>query len=283
VRVRVQASSLNPLDVTVANGDLKGRLEHRFPVILGWDFAGVVDALGRGTKSFSVGDNVMGVAVKPYVGDGTFAEFVTVSASLGIVRRPKNLSITDAGLLGVAGAAALEAVDVLDLSPNQTVLISGAAGGVGNFAAQLAARSGARVIAIAKPRDAEFVRSTGASAVVDPAAVEEVVPTLAPGGVDAAVHLAGDVRMLGRFVKAAGRLVTTLRGGLEPLLDLPLRTTAIVGTPSNAVLARLANLVAEGHLRTRVHWTYALEQLPEGMTEFLRGGKRGKVSVFISR
>jgi NADPH:quinone reductase-like Zn-dependent oxidoreductase len=267
----------------VAQGSFAGALDHRFPLILGWDFAGVVDALGPGVDDFSVGDDVLGVAVKPSLGDGTFAELVTVSASHGIVRRPKALSVAEAGVLGVAGSAALTAISALELAPKQTVLISGAAGGVGTFAVQLAAHHGARVIAAAKPRDFDYVRSLGAAEIVDSAAIEENVRAIAPGGVDAAVHLAGDVEVLAKLVTSPGCLVTTLRKGVEPIATSPLRKAAIVGTPTNEVLAQLANMAAAGRLRAPIHWTYALEQLPQGMADFLRGGRRGKVAVFISR
>ena len=78
MRVRVHAASVNGFDVAVANGYLKGMMEHRFPVVLGKDFAGTVDAVGAGVDRFQVGDRVFGVVTKPYLGDGSFAEYVTV-------------------------------------------------------------------------------------------------------------------------------------------------------------------------------------------------------------
>jgi NADPH:quinone reductase-like Zn-dependent oxidoreductase len=77
VRVRVHAASVNGFDVSVAHGRLQGMMEHRFPVVLGKDFAGVVDAIGAGVTGFAPGDRVFGVVTKPYLGDGSFGEFVT--------------------------------------------------------------------------------------------------------------------------------------------------------------------------------------------------------------
>src|ERR1700712_4668497 len=78
VRVRVRAASVNGFDLAVANGYLNGMMEHRFPVVLGKDFAGTVDALGEGVQGYAVGDRVFGVVTKAFLGDGSFGEYVTV-------------------------------------------------------------------------------------------------------------------------------------------------------------------------------------------------------------
>jgi NADPH:quinone reductase-like Zn-dependent oxidoreductase len=110
ILVRVQASSLNGFDVAVAGGGLKGMMEHRFPVVLGKDFAGVVQATGTGASRFRTGDQVFGVITKPILGDGTFAEYVTIAEDAGIARIPEGLDRRAAGALGLAGTAALMCV-----------------------------------------------------------------------------------------------------------------------------------------------------------------------------
>jgi NADPH:quinone reductase-like Zn-dependent oxidoreductase len=89
VRVRVRASSVNGFDVAVAGGYLKGMMEHRFPVVLGKDFAGTIDALGEGATRFAVGDAVYGVVMKPFVGDGSFGDYVVVGEQFGITHVPR--------------------------------------------------------------------------------------------------------------------------------------------------------------------------------------------------
>ena len=150
VLVRVQASSVNGFDVSVANGRLKGMMEHRFPVVLGRDFAGTVEAAGPGVQSLRPGDAVFGVVTKPALGDGAFGEYVTAPVAY-TARVPAGLDLAVAGALGLAGTAALAAVDAVAPLPGQTVLISGATGDVGAFAVQLAAASGAYVISTARP------------------------------------------------------------------------------------------------------------------------------------
>ena len=139
VRVRVHASSVNGFDAAVAGGYLKGMMEHRFPVVLGKDFAGTVDALGEGAARFAVGDAVYGVVMKPFLGDGAFGEYVVVGEAYGITRFPDGLDLATAGTLGLAGAAALGAVGAVAAQPGDDVLISGATGGVGALAIQYAA------------------------------------------------------------------------------------------------------------------------------------------------
>src|SRR3954449_1528389 len=88
VRVRVRAASVNGFDLSVASGRLKGMMEHRFPVVLGKDFAGTVDAVGPGVTDYQVGDRVFGVVTKPFLGDGSFAEYVTVATGVGLAPLP---------------------------------------------------------------------------------------------------------------------------------------------------------------------------------------------------
>jgi NADPH:quinone reductase len=125
VLVRVRASSVNGFDVSVANGRLKGMIEHRFPVVLGRDFAGTVEAAGPGVQSPRPGDIVFGVVTKTTLGDGAFGEYVTAPVAY-TARVPAGLDLAVAGALGLAGTVALAAVDAVAPLPGQTVLISGA-------------------------------------------------------------------------------------------------------------------------------------------------------------
>ena len=111
IRVRVRAASVNGFDIAVANGRLKGMMEHRFPVVLGKDFAGTVDAVGAGVTDYAPGDRVFGVVTKPYLGDGSFAEYVVVHVSTGMAKLPQTVDFPEGGALGLAGAAAMAAVD----------------------------------------------------------------------------------------------------------------------------------------------------------------------------
>jgi NADPH2:quinone reductase len=194
VLVRVQAASVNGFDVAVAAGRLRGMMEHSFPAGVGKDFAGTVEAIGEGVSGFAAGDRVFGVVMKPTVRDGSFAQYVTVPEAIGIAHLPDRLDVSVAGALGLAGTAAIQALDALQLLAGELVLVAGATGGGGALAVQLAAASGAVVIATGQPGpDEKFFRELGATHVADYREdLAGAVRAVAPKGVDAALHLAGD-------------------------------------------------------------------------------------------
>src|ERR1035437_1765255 len=214
--VQVRVASVNGFDVAVAAGRLRGMMEHSFPAGLGKDFAGTVEAIGEGVSGFAAGDRVFGVVMKPMVRDGSFAQYITVPEAIGIAPLPDRLDVPVAGALGLAGTAAIQALDALQLGAGELVLVAGATGGVGALAVQLAAAIGAVVIATGQPGpDQKFLRELGATHVVDYREdLAGAVRALAPEGVDAALHLAGDGSQLAALVRPGGRLVSTL--GFSP-------------------------------------------------------------------
>ena len=277
VLVKVHASSVNGFDGAVAAGYLAGMMEHRYPVVLGKDFAGTVEAVGEGVSGFAVGDRVFGVVTKPYLGDGSFGEYVTVPAEIGIAKLPEGVDLTTAGAVGLAGAAAVDALAAVQPRAGETVLISGATGGVGAIAIQYAAAAGATVIATAKPgEEADFVRGLGAHQVVDyrgdlPAQVLAASPT----GVDVIVHLAGDGAALVDLLTEKGRIASTLGP-----LDHP-AATAVMATPTAGTLDRLAGDLAAGRLTVPVERTYSLDEVPAAFGDFA-AGTRGKISIVVA-
>lgn len=118
IRVRVHSSSLNPFDFFVANGLVKGMMEYDFPVTVGADFAGVVDKVGEDVGRYSVGDEVFGsVFTPPKLKLGTWAEYLVVPEDMFVAKKPTNVSMLEAGALGIAASAALTAVDAIDPKP----------------------------------------------------------------------------------------------------------------------------------------------------------------------
>ena len=209
VLVRVRAASVNGIDLSIASGRLQGMLEYDFPVVLGKDFAGTVEAVGSGVTGFAAGDRVFGVVSDPSpLSSRSFAEYLAVPAGPNLTRIPEGVDFAAAGVLGLAGTAALQAVDAIAPTAGETVLVSGATGGVGAYAVQLVAARGATVIATAKPgEDAAFVRDLGASHSVDYTGdVAAQVRAIRPNGVDAVLHFAGDGAQLGELLVPGGRL-----------------------------------------------------------------------------
>jgi NADPH2:quinone reductase len=280
VRVRVHAASVNGFDVAVAAGSLKDSMEHRFPVVLGKDFAGVVDALGEGVTEYAVGDRVFGVVTKAHLGDGSFGEYVVVPVSTGLAVLPAQIDFARGAALGLAGTAAQAAVDAAELASGSTVLIVGATGGVGNQAVQLAAATGATVIATARTAlGIAQVRLLGASEVVDHTQnVTEAVLATHSDGVDVVLHFAGDAATVLPTVRAGGRFVSTLIGSPDQLASDTVTIVPIYADPTTAVLTRLAENLAAGRASVTVQGSYALEDAAEALDDF-ESGARGKLVI----
>lgn len=282
ILVKVSHSSLNGFDGAVIYGFLKDVLEHKFPVTLGKDFAGTVEAVGEGVGR-AAGERVFGVVMKPVVQDGALAEYVVVGEGYGIAAAPEGLESAHAGALGLAGSAAVGVIDALAPQPGETVLVIGATGGVGAYAVQLAAKAGATVIATAKPgAETEFVKGLGATHVVDHTGdLPAQIRAISPGGVHAAAHLAGDPGAAAALVAAGGRLASTLGFGPEAATELDITVTSVMANPDPATLERLADAVVSGALTVPIAETYALDAVGQGFAAF-GAGTVGKIAVSVA-
>ncbi len=281
VRVAVEAASVNGIDAFAAAGYLWDAMPHTFPVILGRDFAGTVAAVGEGVAEWAVGDRVLGVVTALELGVGAIAESITVDAQT-VVAVPDDVSSAQAAAVGLAGATAAALVAALDLGVEDVVLVSGATGGVGGFAVQLAAASGARVLATARPGDgAAFVRDLGAGTVVDHTDdLAGAVRSAAPDGVTAVVHLAGDPTALGALLRPGGRLVSALGATAEQVGRDDITVTPVMPAATET-LGKLLDSVAAGTLSVPVHRTYDLADSAAAISDF-GSPKLGKLVVTTS-
>jgi NADPH:quinone reductase-like Zn-dependent oxidoreductase len=280
VVVRVEAASVNGFDLAVAAGRVWDHMKHEFPVVLGRDFAGTVERLGEGAD-LALGDRVVGVIQTGGLGRGAIAERVTAAAAT-LARVPAGVPATEAAGLALAGATAVGLLDALEVGTADVVLISGATGGVGALAVQLAAARGAHVIATARPAAQDAVRALGAADVVDHTAdLAAQVRAIAPAGVAKIGHAAGDPAALAALLSEGGRFAT-LRGddpavvGRTDVEFVPVR-----GTASVAKLDALLAEVASGRLTVPVAATYPLDRAGDALAAFEAGGKLGKIVVEI--
>ncbi|HYC82623.1 MAG TPA: alcohol dehydrogenase catalytic domain-containing protein, partial [Solirubrobacterales bacterium] len=167
VLVRVKAAGLNPIDNGIAAGMMAEMMPHEYPVILGRDAAGVVEAVGDGVEDIGVGDEVLGhVLLVPPIHAGTIAEYAVLPAA-AVVEKPADLDFVTAAAIPLAGAAAAQAVEAVEPQAGQTVLVNGAAGGAGSYAVQLLAARGVTVVATGTSESADRLRSLGAATVID--------------------------------------------------------------------------------------------------------------------
>ncbi|NUP50146.1 MAG: NADP-dependent oxidoreductase [Catenulispora sp.] len=277
ILVEVAASSLNGFDFGVLGGHLQGVYEYEFPVVLGKDFAGRVVALGEGVTGFTAGDRVFGVVMRPTLGQGGFAQYLAVPTSIGVAHIPDALDDDTAGALALAATAALNAVDAVAPQPGETVLIAGATGGVGTIATQLAAARGATVIATARPGEAtEYVLGLGTAHAVDFTDLVAGVRAVAPNGVDAVLHLAGDGTEASSLLVEGGRFASTVH--FVPQRS-DITVTAIMADPDRATLELLASEAAAGLLKLTLT-SYPLAEFSKAFADF-GSGKLGKVGIRI--
>jgi NADPH:quinone reductase-like Zn-dependent oxidoreductase len=215
VLIKVLAAGMNPMDRAIADGAWESIMPATFPMVLGVDVAGTVEDVGQGPNRFFGGDAVMGQLLIPPLGSsGTYAEFVAVSERSTLTRTPAGMSAVVAASAPTAGMTGLSIVDALAPLDGKTVLIVGAAGGVGSFATQFAANAGAHVIANARLDNAARMSAYGAAETIDHTvgALHELVARTHPDGIDVLVDLANDAdefANLAGLVRTGGSALTT--------------------------------------------------------------------------
>ncbi|SEO81943.1 NADP-dependent oxidoreductase [Amycolatopsis saalfeldensis] len=254
VRVRVTAAGLNPMDwIMTADADTAARFGLSLPAGFGTDYAGVVDQVGAGVTGFAPGDRVFGGALSRAIADFVVVDAVGGTAANEAHHTPDGVDDRTAATLSIAGRTAAAALAVIDPGPDDTVLIGGAAGGVGVFAVQLARTAGARVIGTGSATSADFLRDLGAEPVTYGDGLADRVRAL--GGVTAAIDLHGTetvhtARELGLPDDRICTIATKLDG-------VPAANGA--NAPVDA-LEEIARLVAEGRLRVPIEASFPVEQ-----------------------
>jgi NADPH:quinone reductase-like Zn-dependent oxidoreductase len=282
VLVRVKSSSANPVDNSIAAGMLAQMgVEYEFPVVLGRDYAGVVEDVGSEVSSYAVGDEVFGFVLhaNPAARDGSWAELIVVPENMSIAKAPSGLDLAAAGASPLAGITAVTAVDALELSEGDAVLIVGATGGVGSFAVQLAARAGATVVAPAFPEDEEYLRGLGVTDLLPrDADLAAAARERYPDGFDAVLDLVNyGPGAPASLVKEGGRVASpTGAAGEGP------GRTMVIASPTPENLTRLADFLADGILRTPVQKTYELAQAPAALAALASSHIQGKLAVRIA-
>jgi NADPH:quinone reductase-like Zn-dependent oxidoreductase len=255
-------------------------VEYEFPVILGRDYAGVVEQVGADVSGYAVGDQAFGFLLhaNPTAHDGSWAELITVPEDTSIAKAPEGLDLAAAGAAPLAGIAAMLSIDALELSDGDTALIVGATGGVGSLAVQLAARAGATVVAPALPQDEGYLRELGVSELLPrdddlAAAARE----RHPDGFDAVLDLVNYAPGVpATLVKDGGRVASpTGAAGDGP------RRTMIMAAPTPENLQRLACLLADGTLRVPIHAIYELAQAPEALAALGTTHTQGKLAIRV--
>jgi NADPH2:quinone reductase len=277
VVVRTMAAGTNPGEISIREGYLKEMFPRDFPFGQGTDFSGRVEALGAGVSTFAPGADVLGWSTER----SAHAEFVSVPAAQ-LIPKPASLDWYRAGSLFVAATTAVAAVRAVSLTSSDTVAISGAAGGVGSFAVQLAVRSGARVIGIASSESAAFLHSVGAEHVPYGDGLAQRLRDCAPNGLDAFVDLFGNgyVDVAIDHGVAKDRIDTII--DFEAAAKYGIKAEGSAEAGDAKTLAFVADLVAWGEIVMPIAAIYPSAALHDAYTELAKRKTHGKIVLDFS-
>ncbi|HBP6459678.1 TPA: NADP-dependent oxidoreductase [Pseudomonas aeruginosa] len=287
ILIRMTHASLNPIDWRIAEGFFKDRFEHRFPLTLGIDGAGVVESIGEQVSDFEVGDSVFGRFLHSYVGNGSFSEYVAISADATLLHTPLGVPPALAAALPTAATTALQAVESLGLPPGSVVLIMGATGGVGTFAVQLARAKGYQVLASASTEAAPWLAQLGVEHVFDRTQnVPERLSTGWPAGINGLIDLVNPAPAFAELVSCIAPGGTALSSIWSATADVAaargVRAVNLEMLPNREDLRTLARQVLSGSLRVVIDKHISLEAVPAVMSQRQAGGARGKTVIDIA-
>ncbi|WP_341996500.1 NADP-dependent oxidoreductase [Microbacterium sp. LWH7-1.2] len=284
VLVRVTAASVNPHDGQVATGEAARYMQYRYPVVLGSDFAGVVEAVGREVDDLAVGDRVFGLVRERIAARGSLAPLLATPRE-HLAPTPTTITDQQAGVLGLAAITALHCVDATGaLTRGDLVLVNGATGGVGTYVVQLLAAQGVAVIATARPSAADYIREAGATHAVDWTAgdLKGAVSALAPHGVAAIIDVITSTpevltALSHRLLGPGGRVVST-RHAVDQARVKAGTGVNVLSEASADVLDRVAQLADAHVLRAPITASVPFARVAEAF-QFLDRGVIGKVAV----
>jgi NADPH:quinone reductase-like Zn-dependent oxidoreductase len=279
VLVRVHAAALNPVDWKIRAGYMKNWLPYTLPMILGWDFSGVIDSVGPDAGQWKPGDQVFG---RPDISrDGAYAEYLVVRAS-EIAVKPRSVDHIHSAALPLAGLTAWQALfETAGLSEGQSVLVHAAAGGVGSLAVQLAKWAGAHVAGTASGRNQYLLRDLGVDQPIDYQATrfEDVVHD-----VDVVLDsMAGEIRSRSwKVLKKGGILVTLLgQGPLEEAASYGVRGVGIMAKPDRKQLDEIAALVDLRKLKPVIEAVFPLQEAAKAHQLGETNRARGKIVLRV--
>lgn len=283
VLVRIEAAGLNPLDWKIADGMLEGALPYAFPMVMGVDFAGVVEDGGPQARRFRPGDAVYGQVISDPVGSGTYTEYVVVEEAGSIAAAPSSVPTTVAAGAPTAGMTALGIIEAAALREYESLLVIGAAGGVGTFLTQLTAAHDLRVIASTHGHDQRRMATFGAAVTIDARErpLADAVREEYPDGVDALVDLVSadraDFTANAALVRDGGVALSTLGAAdLDALYAKGVEGINFQLAASADLLDRLGQEIDSGRVVVPIESEVPLEQAPDAVARARAGGSRGK-------
>jgi len=286
ILIEVAYASVNPVDWKIREGYLQCILPHEFPLILGWDVAGKVIALGKNTVGLHIGENVYAYCRKPVVKWGCYAEYVAAIAD-AVAPMPKNLTFAQASAIPLTGLTAWQALfGFAAIKRDQTILIHAGAGGVGGLAVQFAKSIGAKVLTTAGRENHGYVKELGADVAIDykNEPFDVAVRKLYPQGVDVIFDCVGGEVLDKSFsiVKKGGVLVSIVSTPDEAkAYALGIRSGYVFVAPNGRELREISALIEAGSVRAPAIHEMPLLEAAEAHRQNEDRHTRGKIVLKI--
>ena len=288
VLVRVAAAGINPFDWKLIDGILDGKMPHNFPLIMGVDGAGTIEAVGEGVTRFHTGDKIYGQFIHAPIGEGSYAEYAIVPEKAAISHAPESIPLLEAAAIPTAGMTAQQILEKLGLKHEQILLLVGATGGVGSFVIQLAAMQGIYVIAtVSDEEGAERVKKLGARESINykKLSVEKEIKAKYPDGIDGLIDLVSNAdtfnTMASLVRKGGAALTTAFVAEKEALAQLGISGGNFETHGNPASLDALTDAVNSGQLRVPVETVISMEDAPAAIELSRKAKGKGKTVIRI--
>ncbi|ATL45860.1 alcohol dehydrogenase [Chitinophaga caeni] len=287
ILVKMAAAGMNPYDWKLTDGIMEGHMPHVFPLIMGVDGAGIVEEVGEGVTRFQAGDKVYGQFIHKPIGEGSYAEYISVPEKVGITIAPKSIPLTTAAAIPTAGMTAMQLLEKLGLKPGQKLLIVGATGGVGSFTTEIAAALGLYTVVTASPANYQRMLDLGAKEIIDhtKAPVIPQAQVKHPEGVDGLIDLVSNAEEFDKMcglVKPGGTALTTLFvANAEAIRSKGLKGGNFETKGSPEALDELSNMIDQQKIIVPVGNIISLKEAPEAVALSKNGKARGKTVIEI--
>ncbi|QJB36137.1 NADP-dependent oxidoreductase [Chitinophaga oryzae] len=272
IRVKVRAAGVNPSDWKRMEGQYKGFEEVIFPSGVGVEASGIVDAIGDGVTGVRVGDAVFGY------GNSTMAEYTLLS---DWVQKPEGVPFEVAAAIPVVSETAWRCLDDLNAAPGSTILVSGAAGGIGSAVVQLARRRGLQVIGTASLHNHDYLRALGATPTTYGDGLKDRVQALAPDGIAGALDIAGS-GIMPELIDIVGDASMVVSVTDFSAVDYGARFSAGPPRKVHQVLSEVAGLYEKGLYQLYIQAVFPLEEAARALTISSQQQVRGKLVIVVN-
>lgn len=287
VLIKIAYTSVNPVDWKIREGFFKEKMPHEFPVILGWDAAGTITAIGNNVTNFKVGDEVFAYCRKPTIQMGTYAELTAVNSD-HVALKPKNINFAEAAAIPLVSLTAWQALfDHAKIKSGDTILIHAGAGGVGSMAIQLAKHAGAKIYATASEKNHSYIKELGADVAIDyhKENLTETTKAMEPKGFDIVFDCVGKDTLKNSYdlVKRGGHLVS-IAGEVDQTLT---GKHGITGSycfvaPNGIQLKKLAELIESKKLKAPHIQEMNLSDAAKALEQSRKATTQGKVVLKVA-